>query len=72
MLFGIGSGVRDADAGTGDLTAELGAGDAELGLAGGKPVADPDELGLGGTLLDDGLDEGAELGRGGSPPLLGG
>ena len=70
--LGIGNGVRDAEAGTGGLAAELGAGGAELGLAGGKPDADPEALGLGGVLPDDGRDEGAELGRGGSPPLLGG
>ena len=72
MPLGTGNGVRDAEEGTGGLTAELGAGEAELGLAGGKPDADPEALGLGGVLPDDGRDEGAELGRGGSPPLLGG
>ena len=72
MPLGTGNGVRDAEVGTGDLAAELGAGGAELGLAGGKPDDDPEALGLDGVLADDGCDEGAELGRGGSPPLLGG
>ena len=69
-LFGRGSGVVAAEVG---LTAERGAGGAELGLAGCKLRTEPEELGFGAELTFDVLDEGgAERGPGGLPPELGG